>query len=475
MPSQQLFFGNAQQSGNQQLAGASPLAVNVLVDGVGAVRRRPAIAAWSGFPASPPSSSPVIGIGSFAGDIYYVNADREIYRIATGGGGGGVTALSGGGAETYLLGTGRPQFAETAFRLVIAGGDVPSKVDLGATGAARLGGSPPVGTQVAALNQRIFLNNYTDASTLGRIDYSRPGNAGNESFGNLQFKPAEGRPDPIVALKDNANELWAFGETTLQVFSPDPTGVIAPGRSLNRGISAADSVIRVDDNFAFLDEKRDIVTSDGRSTQVLSEGIAGTLDRIATVSDCWGFRGIGDQWALLGWQFPSDGRTFVLQEGGGWAQWNGWDSTSGYTVFPIVSHYYWPAENLNLVGLINGQIAKLDFDATSDLGEILKAEVHTGFLNHNTDAVKKCDVLRLTLRRGHTSSSSAQVLLYWRDNLAGFIGPKVVPLSNARGIFTVELRSLGYYRARQWRLEFTDTADFVLARAEETYTVGEMN
>lgn len=475
MPAQQIFFGNRQASGDQQLAGASPLAVNVLVDGAGAVRRRPAIAAWDGFPATPPSSSPVIGIFSFAGDVYYVDDNRAIYRVQTGGGGGGVTPLSGGGAESFLLGTGRPTFADTSFRLVIAGGDVPSKVDLGATSAARLGGGPPVATQVAALNQRIFLNNYTDASTISRIEYSRPGDAGNESFGNLQFKSAEGRPDPIVALKDNANELWAFGETTLQVFTPDPTGVIAPGRSVNRGIAAAASVIRVDDNFAWLDEKRDFVAGDGRSTDVLSAPIAGTVDRIATVADCWGFRALGDQFGLIGWLFPSDGRSFVMQEGGGWAQWQGWDPTTGYTPFPIQSHYYWPAENLNLVGLANGQIAKLDFSGSTDLGEAVKAEVRTGFLNQNTDAVKKCDVLRFTFRRGHTSSSSAQALIYWRDDLGGWLGPKAIPLNDTKPIFTREIRSAGYYRARQWRMEFTDAADFVLARAEETYTVGGSN
>jgi hypothetical protein len=475
MPAQQIFFGNDQRSGDQQLAGASPFAVNVLVDGAGAVRRRPGIASWADFPATAPSTSAIIGISSFGGDLYYVNNNREIYKVATGGGGGGVVGLSGGGAETYLLGNGRPAFAETAFRLVIAGGDYPSKVDAGASAAARLGGNPPVGTQVAAINQRIFLNNYTDSSTLGRIDYSRPGNAGNESFGNLQFKTAEGRPDAIVALKDNANELWVFGETTLQVYSPDPNGVISPGRSVNRGIASADSVIRVDDNFAWLDEKRDFVAGDGRTADILSQQVAGTIDRISSVTDCWGFRALGDQFGLLCWQFTSDGRTFVLQEGGGWAQWHGWDPTTGYTLFPVYAHYYWPAENLNLVGLGNGQIAKLDFDASTDLGDTIKAEVQTGFIHHGTDAIKKCDVARFTFKRGHTSSSAAQVLLSWRDDLGAWLGPKVIPLNDTKPIFTREIRSLGYYRARQWRMEFTNAADFVLARAEESYTVGGNN
>lgn len=472
MPSQQVFFGNLQRSGEQQLGGASPLAVNVLVDGTGAVRRRPGLSAWSEFPATPPGSAPIIGISSFAGDIYFVDDNREIFRTVPGG---STASLFGGGTGGYLLGTSRPQFAETPFRIVIAGGSYPSKVDLGASFATLLGGSPPVGTQVSALNQRIFLNNHTDSSTVGRIDYSRPGNAGNESFGNLQFKSAEGRPDAIIALKDNANELWTFGETTLQIFSPDPSAVISPGRSVNRGIAAADSVVRVDDSFAWLDEKRDFVTSDGRATPTISDGIAGTIDRMATVADCWGFRALGDQWGILGWQFPDDGRSFIMQEGGGWAQWHGWDSTMGFTRFPATAHYYWPLHNLNLIGLENGQIATLDFDATTDLGSTIKAEVWTGFLNHNTDATKKCDVMRFTFKRGHTDSSAAQVLLSWRDNLGGFIGPKVIHLANTSEIFTVELRTLGYYRARQWKMEFTDAADFVLARAEETFTVGGMN
>ena len=68
------------------------------------------------------------------------------------------------------------------------------------------------------------------------------------------------------------------------------------------------------------------------------------------------------------------------------------------------------------------------------------------------------------------------MLLSWRDDLGDFCRPIRMTLgATADYVFTVERRSLGTYRARQWKVEFTEAVDFVLARAEETFTVGGMN
>lgn len=467
MPAAQLFFGNNQQSGNQQLAGASPLAFNVVTDGAGAVRRRPGLATWSGFPEEIPVAEPIAGMNSFGDDLYYVTeTQRRIYRVS----GGVATNLSTGGADTFLAGTGRPVFAETQFRLVIAGGAAPSKVQAGA--AALLGGSPPNSRYVTALASRLFTDDLTSASTRGRIRNSGLGSTGNETWNALGFVSAEARPDDLVAIKDNANELFAFGETTLQVFTPDPQTVMAPQRAINRGCSAGHSVVRVDESFAWLDEQKQFVISDGRSMEVLSDPIAETLDGISAVDDCVGLRANIGQYDLLAWHFPSDGRTFCQQRGGGWGQWSGWADALGHTTIPIRSHYYWPAQNLHLVGLESGQIVQLDPAAASDFGGRIKADVTTGFMNHGTDAMKFTDELRLTFKRGSATTTEPFVMLSWRDRLGAFGPPRRIGLGvTGDYVFTKRLHSLGGYRARQWRMEFDAAQDFVLARVEETFSV----
>lgn len=472
MPEKQLFFGNDQRSGDHALAGPSPLAVNVITDGAGTVRRRPGISAWAGFPAVIPEAQPIAGIYAFGTDCYFVNDLRKIYRVTPS------TAvahnLSIGGGSSYLAGTSRPVFAETAFRLAIAGGGAASKVEASAVVASQIGGTPPVSSHIVAQSSRLVVNDLTSSTTMDRIRYSGVGSAGNEAWSALGFVTAEARPDGIAALAENSNELFAFGSRTLQVFQPDESAIFRPGRALNRGCAAPYSVIKSDDSFAWFSEQKTFLLSDGRSAQGLSDSIDGTLDRITMWEDAYGFRWNAEQYDCLCWLFPTDGRTFVVQQGGGWAQWHGWTDGQGHTPLPITSHYYWPEQNVHLVGLSTGQIAKLDSEAPTDLGAAIKAEVLTGYQNRDTDATKHCQAARFTFRRGHaTGTDEPQVLLSWRDNLGAFCSPIRLSLGVAGDdVFTIEKRSLGAYRARQWRLEFTDAVDFVLARAEEIYTVG---
>jgi len=483
MPTAPIYFGNDQKSGDQELAGASPLAINVITDGAGAIRRRPAIAAWSDFPGVE-EDSPIIGLYAWEDELYYVNENRHIYKINPDT--GTTTDLSVGGGPSYLAGAARPIFAETSFRLVIAGGAEPEKIDSGETTAERLGGSPAPASHVVAIASRLVFNDLSDASTDDNIQYSTGvGSAGNELYDPLAFTRAEAKPDSIVGLFGNSNELYVFGRRSLQVYVPEVVEVVAggvtlftPQRAVSYGCAAGYSIIEGDEGFHWLDDKRRFMTSDGRGATEISAPISRTLDGIAVVTDCFGFRWIADQFDAMAWIFPSDGRTFVAQGDGGWSQWHGWTQGSGHTIFPIKSHHFWPERNVHLVGMADGSIATLDTDAQSDLGTVFKAEILTGFIDHDTTATKHCEAVRFFFQRGHGASTTTppQVLLSWRDSLGDFTTPIRLSLGLAADYaFSVERRSLGTYRSRQWKLEFTDAVDFVLARCEETYAVGGNN
>ena len=486
MPTQPIPFVNDQKSGDQELAGASTLAINVVTDGAGTVRRRPGISAWSGFPSSIPEATAVIGMHAFEGKLIFINeGTRQIRRLVPTT--QAVQNLSTGGGSSYLLGTQRPTFAETQFRLVMTGGGIPTKLDATSLACAALGGSPPPSTHILGLAGRLVSNDTTEAVTINQFAFSDSGAAGNETWSGLNTGSysVEAQPDPLVALLSNSNELFTFGSRSLQVWQPafqvtifDSRVLFDPGRALNRGCSAPYSIVEADESFSWLDEKRRFLSSNGRGIEDISAALGRTLDNITTVDDCFGFRWLADQYDVLCWIFPSDGRSFAIQSGGGWAQWHSWTDGQGYSALPITSHYYWPELNLQLVGLSSGQIAKLDSTAQDDLGATIKAEVRTGFLDRGTGAHKHCQAVRFFFRRGHTSSSTVapQVLLSWRDTLGDFTTPIRLNLGVASDyVFSVEKRSLGTYRSRQWRLEFTDAVDFVLAKAEETFTVGGQN
>jgi hypothetical protein len=495
MPSAAISFGNQQATGDSPLAGAPGLSYNVVVDGAGAVRRRPGIVAWDDFPglAAYEASAnfpfftdlSVGAIASFqgkpvwtAGEIVY-DGDRRFLDWWSLTEAGALDILSGSGLPT----TGRPVFAETQFRIVVtAGGNTGDGSGLYWNGSAAFGsiwipsgssGVGPFATQIAALAQRLFTNDGFTASVNNRILYTGPGSAGNLTMGALSFTAAEARPDAVVALRENSNELFAFGGTTLQVFVPDPNIILAPQRAVNRGCSAAHSVIRADEHFAWFDDQRQFVVSDGREIDVPSDPIAETLDAIETVSDCYGFRVNQGQFDLLVWQFPTDGRTFAYQRNSGWSQWSTWDVDLGHGPFAITSHYYWPEQNLHLVGLEDGTIAQLSNSAYTDLGDQIVAEVTTGFINHSTDAVKFTDALHLTFKRGQSASTEPKVFLSWRDDLGAFGDPIQIGLGTTGDyVSTVTLRTLGGYRRRQWKLLFSADAELVLASVTEDYSIG---
>jgi hypothetical protein len=470
MATDPIFFGNAQESGNSKLAGASPLAVNVVIDGRGVVRRRPGVVAFSGLIDTAVDASGISGVFSAeSGTIFAVGStpnQRAIYRC---------NASSAALLASLLNGTGRPVFAETDALVVIAGGLDMQKIDLLTGQASLLGGSPPQATHVVANALRLLANDasvdrskvrYSDISQ-GTTDYS-----GHEtwSFGGAGvsgFFTAEARPDPVAALAENTGDVFVFGSSGVQVYSPDGGSIYAPVGSREYGCSAPYSVVRYDQSFAWLDHRRRIIRSDGRSYDVLSEGIQQTLDDMSTVSDCHGYRFHEGPVDCLVWTFPTDGRTFAYQIGGGWSQWQG----IGPAGFMVTAHCHDRATNTNIVGTSSGYLGKLALGQTTDLGDDIAAVVETGFIDRKTTNRKWCQCVRLVLERGTTSSSTAPVgFLRYRDEPGEWSSPMTIDFGSiGKRTCEVEIRGLGEYRRRAWRFEFSGAADLELVRVSEDY------
>jgi len=479
VPSAQIPIVPNQESGWESIAGAAPVCVNLIFDGRGAVRRRPGIAQYESI-ASAVDASGVVGLHStVGGELIAVGGGEHIktlYRIrpAT------TVALSG----KKLRGTGRPVFAETEALLVVAAGEDPMKIELAGLGVDRLGGDPPRATHPAAWSSRLFLNDVVVDKS--KVNYSAPASgttsyAGHEQWsaqttalGTSGFVSAEARPDPILALHENTNELFAFGSTNVQTFAPDGVDILAPVSTREFGCAAVYGVVRDDQSFAWIDNRRRIVHSDGRSFSVLSDPIQQTLADMETVSDAYGFRIHHGPLDALVWKFPTDGRTFVFQRagnGGGWSQWQGY-SGGNWSEFPVTSHVL-DQTNRNVVGLSSGKLGVMLSTASDDLGDPIHAYMETGFMHHGTEKQKKCDAVYLAMKRGTTTGGDEPVgSLSWRDDL-GEWGPEYPVSFGSLGDYetVLPLRSLGSYRRRQWRFSFAATSDLVLAEIIEDFTV----
>jgi hypothetical protein len=480
MPEAPLKFGNSQNSGHEELAGASPVAVNAVVDATGAVRRRPGLSASTLAPPTVVDARGFIGLhrsptGLLLGVAGTTTGPASLYRITA----SGFSTLS---SALYL--SQRPSWAETEAIVVLAGGHRPRRVDLASPYAfADLGGNPPKGTQVVAHNGRLLL---TDPDVNGRIWYSAPAagsstsgheqwTAGVTALGRSGFFAAEARPDALVAIAENTNELFAFGQTNLQLFAPDGTFIYSPVSAREFGCAAAASLIRDEQSFAWLDERRRFVYSDGRTITPISDPIKATLDALTRVDDCHGYRVLQGPVDCLVWTFPTDGVTLAMQKGGGWSQWHGWsDTANNYTPFRVSASAAVIDSGETLAGTTDGYVAKFDSSAATDLGTRIPYSVTTGFNNQGTDARKNCKALRLVLRRGSATGTEPVVQVAWRDDLGPWGDPIRVGLGTVGDYESVvDLRSLGAYRRRQWRLAFHGTSEFVLASATETFEVME--
>lgn len=466
-------FAEGQASGLEELGGASPLRLNILTGPEGAMRLRPGIASWSLFPAAVPNASPVIGMCVWGEYLVYVTEDRKLWAWLSEG---NVVALSDATALTQLDGGKRPTFCTTRTRILIAGGGAIQKWE-GAGLSARLGGSPPIATHVVAVATRLIAAKYDNSG----IQYWTPaGETSHETWNTSSadtgtgFAEAEARPDATVALHDVISEWFAFGKETTQVFVPDPVVGFSASQTVGVGCGAPYSVIQVDESFAWLDERRRFVTSDGRGFQVISApDMTTTMAKFAVVSDCWGARCRIGAFDLLLWVFPTEGRTVYLEVSSKkWGEWCSFNTNGDRSPFVAQSYCYWPAKNTHLVGLNSGIISTLTFDAFTDSGALLKGVSRTGFEDHGSMTRKLCRRLQIQAKRGGTAQSGTEpaVEITYRDDLGAFRSPIRFGLGLAGDYkAVVDKFGLGFYRQRQWEMTLSQSTEYVITKAVETF------
>jgi len=468
MPKEPIPFVPNQGAG-AALAGASPIAMNVVLDAAGAVRRRPCITTHAECPATAFATTAINGL--------YVTAANEILALSEADPYAKVYRLKGGASinlspttAASVTGQRRPVFAETEAIVAIAAGDRISKVVLDGFAVSALGGDPPKATHVVANASRLLANNVVPADNLNFIYYSAfaagTSYAGHEDWTGFESGTisADSRPEPVTALHENMSEVVAFGTGNLETFAPDGTLDYARSLVQEYGCIAPYSVIKVGKGFAWMDNNRRLVVSDGRSTQILSSPIQQTLDDMTEVTDAFGYRvQLGAVDAMV-WTFPADGRTFVFG-GGGWSQWASSDAGTPAPM-PITAHAL--RLGTNLVGTSSGRVGRLSAAATDDLGEAVPCYIETGFVDRGSSSNKQCRSVSLTLKRG--SADEGEVQVSWRDDDGPWRQPLHVPLGPDRETVAL-LRSLGTYRTRQWRLSFSGSEALTMVSVVEDYEV----
>lgn len=490
MPQQsgEIDFRSGQQSSNDALGGAIPRMTNVLVDATGSVHLRPGIGAWPDFgkTANLDAATSVDAISVWDGYPVYVTSDRQLHaQLAPGF---GVDLSTASDSMTSLDGGTRPVIATTRARIVVAGGGALQKWEGVGANSARLGGNAPVATHVVKSNEQLIVN---PLGPSGQIQWSDFGDGGEESWtpatgsnaGNLTLSAD---PDPTVALYQFTGELVGLGTRSVTVLDPDSSTtqqgipvVWTPARSWTQGTSAPYSFTQNDDSFAFIDTLRRVQIGNGRSFSPISDpAITANLRALSYVADAWGFRMAIGSWDLLGWHFPTAGRTFVYDAGRKqWGEWSGFAS-GAFSAWAAKSHYFWQEKNLHLVGQGDGTIGVVSPSLSTDNGAPVVGELISGFQDFGSDLTKTHVVTRFYFRRGIGSAGAPRgprCRLFWRDGTGAWEGPEELELGDSSDTQPViEIRGLGQYRVRQWKLQMSDGVPITLVRVIETFEAGDM-
>lgn len=471
----------------EPLGGASPQALNVVVTGKSVVERRPGICAAEGIASGVISGVPIESIfQAMSGEVFAFGGrtgtlGEERHALAQ---------VRGEGSTTSWLspasGVERQVFCEYDANVIgVASGGCLQRIRWGqedhsawslermTSGTALSIEQVPWSTHVTSMSMRLVANelrygmNRVRYSGLPMGSLSYPNyDSWNEGIGTAGDFSAENAPDPIVAISRTREYLLVFGTRTVQFFAPDPTWVFSPTITLPVGCAAPYSII---DCEYWIDDRKRVVRLQGGDVASVSQAIQAELDAM-TVSDAYGFRVELGAFSCLVWVFPTDGRTFVLQEGVGWGQWQG-RSGDRTTRLDLNAHHRSQTTGLNLVGTRSGRLGKLSMAASTDFGEGIEASVTTGYQNHGTLKNKRCAAITLTLERGRSSVPSTAVVWY-RDRPGPWSGRIPISLGGPGDTqSSLTFRSLGVYTQRQWKFEFLGSERLALVDAVEEFEV----
>ncbi len=467
-------FNSGEAAGLSELSGAAPMMWNVLPDPAGALHVRPGIRTWADFGTSPNPGVAVIGFFFWRGNVIIVYEDRSLWAMTAPG-----SFLN---LAYNLGGTGRPIFTYDSTRVVVTGGGMPAQwqgagpaTDL-APGQIMPDGSPVAFTHIAYLAQRFIA---PDNNNSGTWQWTPPGPGNHTSWPVVgpYFAEAEAAPDPLLALYANSNEAYLFGTETTQVYVPDASLAFSVAATQSVGCAAAYSVINTDTDFAWLDNDRRLIQSNGRTFNVLSSpGMAKDIANLAVISDCWGARIKFETWDLLAWSFPTEKRTIYYDRiSQKWGEFRSTDANGEWIAWLPTSYMFWSDENLHLVGLADGSIGELTMEATTDNGLTLRGLARTGFGDQGTFNRKTCQRVDFQLRRDQAVGATTidpRIEYRYRDSLGTWSQSDFIALGGSYQPVVTKWAK-GQFRQRQHEISFTNASDFVLAGATMSITTEE--
>ena len=487
----QITTSDGQVSGVDDLSTAASSVINWETDDAGVNRPRPGLAAYS---VTDLGATAVNGLDRWLqymvvtttdGSVYAVHEDSPTQAIVLSHDNIPPTTLGNTlSVRSHLSGGKRPTFVEGEEAIYITAGDLihywqpGNNISVGGgvhVVSLNYWGSGPRCTHIAGIGQRMVANDIDEPNS---FRWSELGEGEWTSWPADNSSDPDARPDPVSGVFENANQLFVFGSSSLQIYQvgTDPNNPFDLVSALNTGLLAPYCIVRVDDDFYYLDDKLRIVNTNGRGQSPVSDAIQRDLRNLSVVEDSWAYRLEQGQKSQLGFVFPTDKRCFMFDlKNQAWHEQDYYANgmQSGY---PAGGFAYWPALNKHFVGssLSAGGLYTLDATSRQDIGGALVCERTTGWHDHGSKNRKRGGRIRITMRRGTAADStpaSGALEVRVQDDDKPWSPWRSIPIGGPGDFKSrIDVWTAGIFTRRRYGFRFSTTEDISLVEAFDDIT-----
>lgn len=278
-------------------------------------------------------------------------------------------SVSAAGAHTLLgtvPGSNRCIFANDGVNLFIANGDNEIYHYDGAT-VSKVTDTNIDGSKSVAFFNNQFIYTKDTFSTVSDV-------GDGASASGLNTIGAESLPDNLVRDYWFDQVLYRFGESSVEAWYN--SGIGSPpiarieGQIFSVGCSAIHSIINTKDALYWLgSDRRFYRTRGGVEEAVSTVAISNATESYTTVSDAFAFEFVLQGQAFIGWTFPTEDKTWILNEQlgtSGWFELSSGKDDKAWQVDSIVENYG------KILAGDGGNLYELDLNTYTNAGDVIQ-------------------------------------------------------------------------------------------------------
>lgn len=297
----------------------------------------------------------------------------------------------------------------------------------------------------------------------------------------LDFTTSEGSPDLLVSLLVDHREIWAFNESTTEVYfnsgNPDFPFERMQGAFIEQGCAAAFSVAKADNSVLWLsaDDRGQgmVMRANGYQPQRVSDhALEFAIGEYTRIDDAVAYTYQQEGHVFYQLTFPSADATWVLDLSTNMWHQRAWRDPATASLNRHRSNTHMPFAGGNIVGdWENGNLYFLDLDTYTDNGVLIPRIRACPHLSDTNYRFQIFDSLQLDIRAGvglpSGQGSDPQAMLQWSTD-GGYTWSNEDWVSMGRiGEYLVRARwtRLGRSRDRVFKVTITDPVPVAIVGA----------